>query len=101
MKLTWYPSSSENVGNCGSWRQAGIISSEGQSSTQYPHFFMVPSVSNSENLELHLVKSGNFCLRVCQEVPFVWKLLKIDSVSASDLIKYVPHLTSRLARYCL
>ena len=37
-------------------------------------------------------KSGNFCLRVCQEALFDWKFLKIISVSVKDLIKNVPIL---------
>ena len=37
-------------------------------------------------------KSGNFCLRVCQEALFDCKFLKIVSVSVKDLIKNVPIL---------
>ena len=39
-----------------------------------------------------VVKSENFCLRVCYEALFDWKFFKIDSVSFKGLIKNVPIL---------
>ena len=39
-----------------------------------------------------VVKSGNFCLRVCHEALFDWKFFKIGSISVKDLRKNVPIL---------
>ena len=37
-------------------------------------------------------KSGNFCLIVCHEALFNWKLFKLGSVSVKDIRKNVPIL---------
>ena len=39
-----------------------------------------------------VVKSGNFCLRVCHPSLFDWNFFKIGSVSVKDLTKNVPTL---------
>ena len=44
------------------------------------------------NLRFIVVKSGNFCQRVCHEALFDWKFFKIGSVRVRDLIKNVPIL---------
>ena len=37
-----------------------------------------------------VVKSGNFCLRVCHPSLFDWNFFKIGSVGVKDLTKNVP-----------